>query len=126
MRRRLASRKPPGTGAWHSMAVWVMRRPWFVVVPAVAVLVLAGTPFLQLRLAQGGVDQLPPSNTARQGYDTLVKDFPGQDQTSITAVVNYPDSQPLTASHVGDVYDLTPRLSRPSNLLPVDSNVDPP
>jgi RND superfamily putative drug exporter len=124
LRQRLAARKPPGTGAWHSMAVWVMRRPWFVLVPAVAVLVLAGTPFLQLRLAQGGVDQLPPSNTARQGYDTLVRDFPGQDQTTITAVVNYPDSNPLTASHVGDVYDLSRSLAALPNVLRVDSIVD--
>src|ERR1700674_1419100 len=124
LRQRLAARKPPGTGAWHSMAVWVMRRPWFVLVPAVAVLILAGTPFLQLRMAQGGVDQLPPSNTARQGYDTLVRDFPGQDQTSITAVVNYPDSNPLTASHVGDVYDLSRRLAALPNVLRVQSIVD--
>jgi RND superfamily putative drug exporter len=124
LRQRLAARKPPGTGAWHSMAVWVMRRPWFVLVPAVAVLVLAGTPFLQLRLAQGGVDQLPPSNTARQGYDTLVRDFPGQDQTTITAVVNYPDSNPLTASHVGDVYDLSRSLAALPNVLRVESIVD--
>ena len=59
------------------MAMWVMRRPWFVLVPALAVLLLAGTPFLQLRLASGDVDQLPPSNKARQGYDTLVRGFPG-------------------------------------------------
>src|SRR4029077_18168480 len=72
-----------GGGVWHSMAVWVMRRPYFVLIPALAVLVIAGTPFLQLRLGNGDVDQLPPSNVARQGYDTLVKDFPGQDQTSI-------------------------------------------
>jgi RND superfamily putative drug exporter len=106
------------------MAVWVMRRPWFVLVPAVAVLVLAGTPFLQLRLAQGGVDQLPPSNAARQGYDTLVRDFPGQDQTTITAVVNYPDSSPLTATHVGDVYDLSRSLAALPNVLRVESIVD--
>jgi RND superfamily putative drug exporter len=124
LRQRLAARKPPGTGAWHSMAVWVMRRPWFVLVPAVAVLLLAGTPFLQLRLAQGGVDQLPPSNTARQGYDTLVRDFPGQDQTTITAVVNYPDSSPLTASHVGDVYDLNRRIAALPDVLRVESIVD--
>ena len=127
LRERLAARKPPGTGAWHSMAVWVMRRPWVVLVPAVAILVLAGTPFLQLRLAQGGVDQLPPSNVARQGYDTLVRDFPGQDQTSITAVVNYPDSSPLTASHVGDVYDLSRSIAALPDVLRVESivNVDP-
>ncbi|MHB8612423.1 MAG: MMPL family transporter [Candidatus Dormibacteraceae bacterium] len=124
LRQRLAARKPAGTGAWHSMAVWVMRRPWFVLVPALAVLVLAGTPFTQLRLAQGGVDQLPPSNTARQGYDTLVRDFPGQDQTSIEAVVDYPDSSPFTASHVGDVYDLSRHLAALPNVLRVQSIVD--
>lgn len=124
LRQRLAARKPAGTGAWHSMALWVMRRPWFVLVPALAILVLAGTPFVQLRLAQGGVDQLPPANVARQGYDTLVRDFPGQDQTSIEAVVSYPGSSPLTASHVGDVYDLSRRLATLPDVLRVESIVD--
>jgi putative drug exporter of the RND superfamily len=113
-----------GGGAWHSMAVWVMRRPVFVLVPALVVLVIAGTPFLQLRLANGDVDQLPPSNLARQGYDTLVKDFPGQDQTSVEAVVYYPDSSPLTSAHVGDVYDLSRRLASMPNVLRVESIVD--
>jgi uncharacterized membrane protein YdfJ with MMPL/SSD domain len=113
-----------GAGAWHSMALWVMRRPVLVLVPALAVLFLAGTPFLQMRLAQGGVDQLPPSNESRQGYDTLVKDFPGQDQTTVEAVVYYPDSSPLTADHVGDVYDLSRRLALLPNVLRVDGVVD--
>jgi RND superfamily putative drug exporter len=120
----LGRRNPAGTGAWHSMAVWVMRRPFFVLVPALAVLLIAGTPFLQLRLASGGVDQLPPDNPARQGYDTLIKDFPGQDQTSIEAVVHYPDSAALTADHVGDVYDLSRRLASLPNVLRVESIVD--
>jgi len=113
-----------GTGAWHSMALWVMRRSWLVLVPALVLLVLAGTPFLQLHLAQGGVDQLPPSNQARQGYDTLVKDFPGQDQTSIEAVVYYPGSQAITPDHIGDLYDLSRRLAAEPNVLRVQSIVD--
>ena len=113
-----------GAGAWHSMALWVMRRPVVVLIPSLVVLVIAGTPFLQMRLAQGGVDQLPPSNLARQGYDTLVKDFPGQDQTTIEAVVYYPDSSPLTADHVGDVYDLSGRLASLRNVLRVDGVVN--
>jgi RND superfamily putative drug exporter len=124
LRRRLASQRPAGTGAWHSMAIWVMRRPWVVLVPAVAILILAGTPFVQLRMAQGGVDQLPPASTARQGYDTLVRDFPGQDQTSIEAVVYYPDSIALISDHVGDVYDLSRRLASLPNVLRVESIVD--
>ena len=122
----LGARKPAGTGAWHSMAVWVMRRPLWVLIPALAILVIAGTPFLQLRLAQGGVDQLPPSNQARQGYDTLVKDFPDQDQTTIEAVVYYPDSSPLTTDHVGDIYDLSRRLAPLPNVLRVDGVLNDP
>jgi RND superfamily putative drug exporter len=122
----LGRRKPDGTGVWHSMAMWVMRRPVVVLVPALVILFLAGTPFLQLRLAQGGVDQLPPSDQARQGYDTLVKDFPGQDQTSIEAVVDYSNSDPLTAEHVGDIYDLSHRLASMPNVLRVESIVNVP
>jgi putative drug exporter of the RND superfamily len=120
----LGRRKPAGTGAWHSMAMWVMRRPWLVLVPALAILLVAGTPFLQLRLAQGDVDQLPPSNEARQGYDILVNDFPGQDQTTIDAVVYYPDSSPLTADHIGAIYDLTRRLAALPYVLHVTSIVN--
>ena len=122
----LGRRKPAGTGAWHSMAVWVMRRPWVVLVPALAVLLVAGTPFLQLRLANGDVDQLPPSNEARQGYDTLVSDFPGQDQTTIEAVVYYPDGSPLTSDHIGAIYDLSRRLASLPYVLHVDSIVNDP
>ncbi|MDQ6878799.1 MAG: MMPL family transporter [Candidatus Dormibacteraeota bacterium] len=126
----MGRRKPAGTGAWHSMAVWVMRRPWVVLVPALAILLLAGTPFLQLRLANGDVDQLPPSNQARQGYDTLIRDFPGQDQTFIEAAVYYPGGSPLTTDHVGAIYDLSRRLAALPNVLHVQSivnvdNVDP-
>jgi RND superfamily putative drug exporter len=122
----LGARVPAGTGAWHSMALWVMRRPLWVLIPALTVLFIAGTPFLQLRLAQGGVDQLPPSNQARQGYDTLVKDFPDQDQTTIEAVVYYSDSSPLTADHVGDIYDLSGRLATLPNVLRVDGVLNDP
>ena len=123
----LGRRRPEGTGPWHAMAVWVMKRPLVVLVPALALLVLAGTPFLQLRLANGDVDQLPPTNLARQGYDTLVREFPGQDQTTIEGVVYYPNGSPLTSDHVGDIYDLSRRLATLPNVLRVQSivNLDP-
>ena len=120
----LGRRGASGTGAWHSMALWVMRRPLFVLIPALAVLLLAGTPFLQLRLANGDVDQLPPGNQAREGYDTLIRDFPGQDQTTINAVLYYPSGSPLTSDHVGALYDLSRRFAALPNVLRVSSIVD--
>ena len=119
--------KPAGTGAWHSMALWVMKRPVVVLIPALALLLLAGTPFLQLRLANGDVDQLPPGNQTRQGYDTLVRDFPGQDQTNIAVVAYYPGGSPMTADHVGAIYDLSRSLAELPNVLRVSSivNLDP-
>jgi len=123
----LGTRRQGGTGAWHGMAMWVMRRPWFALIPALVVLVVLGTPFLQLRLASSDVDALPPSNLARQGYDTLLADFPGWNETSIAAVVYYPDSSPLTAEHIGDAYDLSRRFAELPNVIRVQSifNIDP-
>jgi RND superfamily putative drug exporter len=120
----LGRRKPAGTGVWHSMALWVMKRPVLILLPALTLLLLAGTPFLQLRLANGDVDQLPPGNEARQGYDTLVRDFPGQDQTNITVVVYYPAGSPLTEDHIGAIYDLSRRFAAMPNVLRVSSIVD--
>jgi RND superfamily putative drug exporter len=117
----LGRRPVSGRGLWHRLATWVMRRPILVLVPTLAFLLLAGSPFLHLRLANADVDQLPPRVEARQGYDTLVKSFPGQDQTSFTIVLNYPDGNPLTADRVGDQYDLAQGLATIPNVIRVQS-----
>lgn len=118
----LFGRRPvAGRGFWHGMASWVMRRPVLVLAPTLGFLVLMGTPFLHLRLANGDVDQLPPRLEARQGYDNLVKSFPGQDQTNFTVVVHYADGSPLTSQRVGDQYDLSSRIAAIPGVLRVNS-----
>ncbi len=107
----IVSRRPQsGRGAWHRMATWVMRRPVIVLLPALGLLVLAGVPFLHLRLANAGIDQLPPRLESRQGFE-LVTSFPGQDQTVFSVVVNYASESPTTAPRVLDAADLTQRLA---------------
>jgi RND superfamily putative drug exporter len=114
-------------GFWRRFAGWVMRRPVLVLVPSLAALVLAGTPFFHLRLANGDVDMLPQRVEARQGYDVLVRDFPGHDQTVMTIVAYYPDGHPLTPDRVGSLYDLSRRVAAMPGVLRVESplNVDP-
>jgi putative drug exporter of the RND superfamily len=117
----IVGRRPKsGRGAWHRMATWVMRRPVVVLVPALGLLVLAGTPFLHLRLANASIDQLPPRLESRQGFDTLVKSFPGQDQTTFNVVVNYVSGSPTTPQRMLDQADLSRRMASIPGVLRID------
>jgi len=84
-------RSRSGSGVWHSIATTVMRRPVLVLVPTVALIAIAASPFTQLRLASADATILPPTIESRHGYDILVSEFPGQDQSTITVVARFPD-----------------------------------
>jgi putative drug exporter of the RND superfamily len=113
-----------GRGFWAGLANWVMKRPIVVLVPTVAFLVITATPFLSLRLANGNVDMLPSHLEARQGFDRLVADFPGQDQTTFDIVVNYPDGQPLTRDRIAAQYALDRRIAAIPGILHTTSIYD--
>ena len=86
--------RPDSGRAWHRLATAVMARPLVVLVPCVAVLVLAGTPFLSLRLANADARVLPPQAESRRGYDSLVATFPGQEQSTIPVVASFTSGDP--------------------------------
>ncbi|TMC74665.1 MAG: MMPL family transporter [Chloroflexi bacterium] len=106
-----------GPGLWHSIATAVMRRPVLVLVPTVALIAIAASPFSQLRLASADATILPPTVESRRGYDMLVNEFPGQDQSTITVVARFTDD-PL--SHRAPLDDLRTRLAALPNVLRVD------
>jgi RND superfamily putative drug exporter len=101
-----------------------MKRPVIVLVPTVLLLVVVATPFLQLRMANGDVDMLPTHVEARQGYDRLVADFPGQGQTTFNIVVSYPGGSPLTTSRIMDQYALDRRIAAIPGVLHTTSIYD--
>ena len=111
-----------GAGLWHSLARAVMRRPLLVLVPTVALIAIAASPFVQLRLATADATILPPTVESRRGYDMLVNEFPGQDQSTITVVARFPDD-PL--SHRAALEDLEKRLAALPNVLRVDMPLSP-
>jgi putative drug exporter of the RND superfamily len=117
-------RSSSGRGFWHGLATWVMKRPIVVLVPTVGFLLLAGSPFFNIRLANGNVDELPTHVEARQGYDRLVADFPGQDQTTFTIVLNYADGTPLIASRIADQYNFDRRIAAIPGVLRTTSIYD--
>ena len=75
-----------------------MQRPVLVLVPTLGFRIVLGLPFTQLRMANGDVDALPPHLQARQGYDTLVREFPGQDQNFYEVAAYYSQGSPLSAA----------------------------
>ncbi|MEK6225009.1 MAG: MMPL family transporter [Chloroflexota bacterium] len=111
-----------GAGVWHTIATTVMRRPVLVLVPTVALIAFAASPFVQLRLASADATILPPTIESRRGFDVLVSEFPGQDQSTITVVARFPDD-PL--SHRAALEDLRTRLAALPNVLRVDMPLNP-
>ncbi|MSQ37843.1 MAG: MMPL family transporter [Chloroflexi bacterium] len=113
-----------GPGMWHGLANWVMRRPLLVLVPVLAVILLTASPFLQLRMATSDVTALPKSAESRRGYDSLVGEFPGWDQTRISVVVRTASGDPLVPDRVAGLVELSRRLAALPDVLRVESVVD--
>jgi RND superfamily putative drug exporter len=113
-------------GLWHRVATWVMRRPVLTLVPVLALLALLASPFLQLRIANGDITQLPPNAESRKGY-ALMQQFPGQGKTYLTVVLDYGNASPLTREHIGALYDYVQRLKGLRGVEAVESpvTVDP-
>ena len=111
-----------GSGVWHAIATTVMRRPVLVLVPIIAIIAIAASPFGQLRLASADATILPPTVESRHGYDVLVNEFPGQDQSTVTVVARFPDD-PL--GHRAALEDLRARLAALPNVLRVDMPLNP-
>jgi putative drug exporter of the RND superfamily len=112
---------PSGRGWWHTIATGVMRRPILVLVPVVAFILLAGSPFLRLRLANGDVTMLPKHEESRAAYDELISNFPLGSESHISVVVRYASGDPLAASHAAPLVDLAKRIAALPNVEKVNS-----
>ncbi len=116
--------KPFGQGAWHRLATWVMRRPWMVLIPTVAILLIAGSPFLDLQLANSDVNQLPTTAEARQGADLLQQQFPQVGQNTIAVVVKFPHGGPTSSANVAASYQLSRRIAGLKGVTGIRSYVN--
>jgi RND superfamily putative drug exporter len=116
-----------GRGWWHGVATAVMRRPLLVLVPTVALILLAGSPFLHLRLASSDVRTLPTHEESRAAYDKLLSDFPDAGQNHIQAVIRYADGDPLDKTRVPQLAELAARIAKLDHVQKLNSpvSVDP-
>jgi RND superfamily putative drug exporter len=110
-------------GFWARLANLVMRRPVAVLVPCLAVLLLAGSPLSQIRLAEANVTLLPPGDDARQGTELLTQRF-GQGD-ALDVVLDFHGS-PYSAANVATAYQLGQRLTTFPGISGVTSYVNVP
>jgi RND superfamily putative drug exporter len=115
--------KPFGEGAWHRLATWVMRRPWTVLIPTVAILLVAGSPFLDLQLANSDVNQLPTNAEAREGADLLQRQFPQVGTNTIAVVMQFDQGAPTSPQNIATAYALSRRLAALQGVTSIRSYV---
>jgi RND superfamily putative drug exporter len=75
-------------GRWERVAHAVMRHPVAVLVPTLAVLLLAGLPFLQLRQGVPGPEVNPPGLESRDAYVALETEFAAGETTPIVILAD--------------------------------------
>jgi len=89
-----------GHGFWHGLALRVMLHPWVVLLPCIAVLVLAGSPFPQMRLANANVALLPPTAASHRGADLIAEHFPQAGANTLSVVTDFGNAAPLDRASI--------------------------
>jgi RND superfamily putative drug exporter len=97
LRGRRAEARP--SARWETVARAVMRRPILVLVPTLAVLLAAGTPFLRLQQGVPGAEIYPPGLESRDAYVALQTEFPRGETTPITVLADV-TGDPLAEDNV--------------------------
>ncbi len=94
---------------WAAVARGVMRHPIAVLVPVLAVLLLAGSPFLRLQQGVPDATTYPKGVSSREAWVALTTEFRAGETTPITVLLDVPGS-PTSAANVAAVMDYAARL----------------
>jgi RND superfamily putative drug exporter len=79
---------PERTSRWERVANMVMARPVFFLVPTLAVLLIAGIPFLHLEQGVPGAEIYPPGVESRDAYVALQTEFAPGETTPIVILAD--------------------------------------
>jgi RND superfamily putative drug exporter len=118
-----SSSSPQHQGFWHGLSLRVMRRPWAFLVPVLAVLLLLGAPFLQVRLGAPDASILPTSVPSRAAYDLLQTRFDPNETNPIILAVQSTNGNILAPDNLAKVDALVVRLQQDPRVRRVDSIV---
>jgi RND superfamily putative drug exporter len=75
-----------GTGMWHRIAVFVMRRPWPIALGVVAILLVLGLPFTGMKLGLPDDRVLPKDAPSRQVSEIIRRDYASAEASPVNIV----------------------------------------
>lgn len=111
--RRLGIGDAPGAAPrasrWERVAHAVMRRPIAVLVPVLAVLFVAGSPFFRLQQGVPDASIFPAGLPSRDAWVSLMKDFRAGETSPITILLETKGS-PTDAATIQAVMDYTTKI----------------
>jgi putative drug exporter of the RND superfamily len=119
-----------GHGVWAWIAARVMRRPLLIGVPALILLLLAGSPFLSIQLSTGQNLEDLPDTPARAAFLLIEDEFPGGESDPIVVALTYADAAPakdgLSAERQDELAAYVDEIESLPNVSNVESALDPP
>ncbi len=111
-------------GFWAWLAHLVMKRPVTIFVAVLAVLVVLGLPFLQVKFSSPDASILPTDVPSRQAFDILKSNFNETEITPILIAVKAPNNGSILASdNVYYLYDFAKAVAQDPRVERVDSIV---
>jgi RND superfamily putative drug exporter len=124
-RVRKVTATPGEDGPWARFARWVMARPFAVLIPTLAVLVILGTPFLHVRFNAPDDRILPESVPSRAAFTQLTEAFGPGPFAPIALAIQTTDGSPVTTpANIAALYDYSRRLAADPRVVHVDGLVD--
>jgi RND superfamily putative drug exporter len=105
------------SGAWHRIAMAVMRRPVPIATAVVAVLLVLGAPFLGVRFGLPDDRVLPGSASSRQVADAIRDDFAARDADALQVVV----TGTVPATRTAEIDSYATSLSELAGVARVDA-----
>ncbi len=120
--RRFHHAGPAEDGFWARLSRRVMARPFRVLVPTLAVLVVLGAPFLNVNVSSPDGRILPTDLPSRQGFDLLTEEYGAGEISPFLLALQSP-TEITSDANLGALYDLQRRLAEDPRVVRVQSIV---
>ncbi|MEO6457920.1 MAG: MMPL family transporter [Chloroflexia bacterium] len=116
-REAVAAAIPEHGGFWYRWSNFVMRRAGLMLIVALIPLVLAGLPFLRVKMSVADTRSMPVSSQSRFVGERLENDFPRNETTPIQIISTHYTPADYRA-RIGDNYDTLVRDGKLEEYMP--------